>query len=183
MTLGGILIGGAGTDGTIMPLIRGWSAIAGADGRIGNLTATPVAGNGGRRPRRIDMATGPAHVLDVGNCDPDHGMISRMLMERFHVRIDRVMFVADALARMRQNRYDLILVNRLVFADGSEGLELVTAAKADPALRDLPVMMISNYEDAQARAVAAGAERGFGKDSVRSETTYALLARFLPPRE
>lgn len=129
------------------------------------------------------MANRPAHVLDVGNCDPDHGMISHMLTERFHVRIDRVMFVPDALARMRQNRYDLVLVNRLVFADGSEGQDLVIAAKADSALRDIPIMMISNYEDAQARAVAAGAERGFGKASVRSESTFALLAKFLPPRE
>lgn len=62
-----------------------------------------------------------ARVLDVGNCDPDHGMISAMLRQHFDVVIDRVMFVHDGIEKMRANRYAIVLLNRLIFADGSPG--------------------------------------------------------------
>lgn len=121
-----------------------------------------------------------ARVLDVGNCDPDHAMISQMLRANFDVHIDRVMFVDDALARMRENRYDLVLYNRLVFEDSSEGIQLLKQAKADPVLKNVPIMMISNFEDAQAASVAAGAEPGFGKKSVSAASTVKLLTKYLP---
>ncbi len=121
-----------------------------------------------------------AKVLDVGNCDPDHGMIRQMLREHFDVNIDRVMFVEDALAKMRENGYDLVTFNRLIFEDGSEGIELLKKAKSDPALKALPIMMISNFDNAQAASVAAGGEPGFGKKSVFAATTVELLSKYLP---
>ena len=124
-----------------------------------------------------------ASVLDVGNCDPDHGMIKQMLSENFEARIDRVMFVEDALRRMRENRYDLVLFNRLIFENGSEGIELLKKAKCDPALQSMPIMMISNFEDAQAASVAAGGEPGFGKKSVFATSTVELLSRYLPRKK
>jgi two-component system, chemotaxis family, chemotaxis protein CheY len=120
-----------------------------------------------------------ASVLEVGNCDPDHGMIKQMLSENFEVRIDRVMFVHDALARMREKRYDLVFFNRLIFEDGSEGIDLLKKAKSDPALKDTPIMMISNFEDSQAASVAAGGEPGFGKKAVFADATIQLLSRYL----
>lgn len=127
------------------------------------------------------MAT--ASVLDVGNCDPDHGMVKQMLSENFDARLDRVMFVDDALARMRENRYDLVLFNRLIFEDGSEGIELLKRAKADPALQGVPIMMISNFEDAHAASVAAGGVPGFGKKAVFATSTIELLSTYLPRRK
>jgi len=121
-----------------------------------------------------------ARLLDVGNCDPDHGMIRRMLLEHFAVTLDRVMFVDQALAKMRERPYDLVLFNRLIFEDGSEGIELLRRAKADPALRDTPIMMISNFPDAQRACVAAGGERGFGKAAIDDPATIELLAGYLP---
>lgn len=128
------------------------------------------------------MATPKPQVLDVGNCDPDHGMIRAMLMENFDVDVDRVMFVDEALQRMKERTYALVLFNRLVFADGSEGLQLLRKAKRDLALTGTPIMMVSNYEDAQAASVEAGAEPGFGKKAVGSPDTLRLLARYLPPK-
>lgn len=124
-----------------------------------------------------------ANILDVGNCNPDHAMIRQMLSENFDVRLDRVMFVEDALSRMRENRYDLVLFNRLVFEDGSEGIELLKKAKADPVLKDTPIMMISNFEDAQAAGVAAGGEPGFGKKTVFNASTTELLSKYLPKKK
>jgi CheY-like chemotaxis protein len=121
-----------------------------------------------------------AWLLDVGNCDPDHGMIRRMLTEHFDVRIDRVMFVDEALEKMRERVYSLVLFNRLIFDDGSEGIELLRRAKADPSLRATPIMMISNYADAQKKSVSEGGELGFGKQDVGTDKAVSTLARYLP---
>ena len=125
---------------------------------------------------------GQQRVLDVGNCDLDHGAIRRMLTGAFDVDVERVMFVADALAASRARPFDLILVNRLIFADGSPGIELVRQLQGDPALRPTPVMLISNYADAQATAVAAGARPGFGKAALAAPETLERLREFLTPR-
>lgn len=109
-------------------------------------------------------------------------MISGMLAKYFHARLDRVMFVHDALEMMRRCKYDLVLFNRLVFADGSEGIALLEAAKSDATLKATPVMMISNFPEAQAKAVAAGGEPGFGKAAVNHPATIELLARYLPSK-
>jgi DNA-binding response OmpR family regulator len=110
-------------------------------------------------------------------------MIKQMLSENFDVRIDRVMFVKDALERMRANRYDLVLFNRLIFEDNTEGIELLKATKADPALKNVPIMMISNFEDAQVASVAAGGEPGFGKKTVFAASTVELLSKYLPKKK
>lgn len=128
------------------------------------------------------MAEKKSRVLDVGNCDPDHAMIRMILERHFDVAVDRVMFVDDALQRMRESKYDLVLFNRLIFEDQTEGLALVRKAKADPTVQAAPMMMISNFEDAQAAAVATGAVLGFGKARVAKAETVELLGQYLPKK-
>lgn len=123
----------------------------------------------------------PAAVLDVGNCDPDHAMIRGMLTRHFDVEIDRVMFVADALERMRLRAYDLVMFNRLIFDDGSEGLELVRRAGQDATVHAAPIMMISNFDAAQSACVTAGGVRGFGKKAVETADALDALSKYLPP--
>lgn len=123
-----------------------------------------------------------ARVLDVGQCSPDHAGIRSAITRRFDAEIDRVMFVDDALKAMRSTRYDLVLVNRRIFDDDSDGLELIRQSKADPALKSVPVMMVSNYPDAQHAAVSAGAEPGFGKSQLHEPVTAECLGRFLPAK-
>ena len=67
------------------------------------------------------------------------------------------------LAALHQQPFDLVLVNRVLDADGSAGLDVVEQIKTDTNLRELPVMLVSNYEDAQRQAVEKGALPGFGK--------------------
>ena len=74
---------------------------------------------------------------------------------------------------MRSTRYDLVLVNRVLDEDGSSGLELIRALKHDPALADVPVMLVSNHADAQEAAFDLGASPGFGKASLHSDATLA----------
>lgn len=128
------------------------------------------------------MPSSKASVLDVGNCNPDHHMILQLLTEHFDVRVDQAMFVDEALARMREQPYALVLFNRLIFDNGNEGIELLHQAKADTSLVQTPIMMISNFAKAHDRAVAAGAERGFGKSTLFDPQTIELLARYLPKK-
>lgn len=123
----------------------------------------------------------PARVLDVGNCDPDHGAIRDMLERHFDVTVDRVMFVSEAEARLKSDRYDLVLVNRRIFADDSPGLDLVRWMKSGGA-SETPVMVVSNFDWAQAEAVAAGALHGFGKAGLSNPETIRRLERLLPRR-
>jgi D-Tyr-tRNAtyr deacylase len=120
-----------------------------------------------------------ARVLDVGNCDPDHGAIRRLLEANFDVDVDRVMFVDAALRALRAQHYDLALVNRRIFDDDSDGMQLVRAVAAVPEIRT-PVMLISNFADAQAAAVAAGARPGFGKAALHDRETLRLLGEYVP---
>lgn len=117
---------------------------------------------------------GVPRILDVGNCDPDHAAIKKMLGALPCV-LDRVMHVEDALAALRTRSYALVLVNRLIFADGSDGLPLIERMQTDAVLRRIPVMMVSNFPEAQDRAVAAGAQRGFGKGALEDPRTIAMI--------
>ncbi|MCH7813385.1 MAG: hypothetical protein IID40_05125 [Planctomycetes bacterium] len=120
-----------------------------------------------------------ARVLDVGNCDPDHTNIRALLEDNFAVGIDRVMFVNEALAKLTDRAYSLVLVNRLIFDDGSDGGRLIREMQAGDR-REVPVMLISNYAEAQEKAVSDGAVRGFGKAVLDDPATVELLAAFLP---
>jgi two-component system chemotaxis response regulator CheY len=121
-------------------------------------------------------------VLSVGQCNPDHAAISRMLTDLFDVEVDRVMFVDEAVSALAERAYDLVLVNRLIFEDNSPGIDLIHHMRADPRSRGVPVMMVSNYPEAQAQAIAAGAVTGFGKDHLFKPETADRLAGYLKRR-
>jgi two-component system chemotaxis response regulator CheY len=114
-------------------------------------------------------------VLDVGQCDYDHGNISRLLQSHFRVAVDRAHTPGDALARLASIRYDLVLLNRVFDHDGSAGLDLLRQLKNDDRLRHLPVMLITNYEDVQEQAVELGALPGFGKADLHDQRTLERL--------
>ena len=73
---------------------------------------------------------------------------------------------------------DLILVNRIFDLTGEEGLNFIRDHLAGPA-KLIPVILISNYADAQESAVALGARRGFGKAALNSPETEKILREFL----
>ena len=123
-----------------------------------------------------------ARVLSVGQCSFDHGSITRTLEHAFDVRVKAAVGKNDALEALRTEAFDLVLVNRILDRDGSSGLDVIRAMKADPELAEVPVMLVSNYGDAQADAVAIGALRGFGKVELRDPATRDRIAEVLNPR-
>jgi CheY-like chemotaxis protein len=105
-------------------------------------------------------------VLSVGQCWADHGNIVRTFKKEFGTEVERADDAGTALERIRAGGYALVLVNRVLDADGSSGMELIKRVKSDPNLNSVPVMLVSNYDDAQAEAAAVGATSGFGKASL-----------------
>lgn len=118
-------------------------------------------------------------VLDVGNCAPDHAAIMRLLNSRFDVEVHQADAAVDALQALRAQEFALALVNRKLDVDYSDGIEVIRAIKADPQLAQLPVMLITNHAEHQEAAIAAGAERGFGKLEFESPETSARLSAVL----
>jgi CheY-like chemotaxis protein len=122
-------------------------------------------------------------VLNVGHCSGDHAAIVRVLNEHFQVEVRRSALREDTLRILRSARVDLVLVNRVLDVDGTEGLALIREIKSSPDLAGIPVMLVSSYSEHQAAAVSAGAEPGFGKDEIYDRQTREKLGRFLdrPP--
>jgi len=118
-------------------------------------------------------------VLDVGQCSPDHLMIRRLLERHFDVTIVQAHGPADTFDALRSEPFDLVLVNRKLDRDASDGLELIRQIKANAELANVPVMLITNYANHQELAVAVGAERGFGKLELDQPQTVERLARIL----
>jgi two-component system chemotaxis response regulator CheY len=118
-------------------------------------------------------------VLDVGNCVPDHAAIRRMLETGFGAEVAQAHGREDALRLLRAQPFDLVLVNRKLDQDYSDGLPIIEAIKKDAKLASVPCMLITNYAEHHEAAVAAGAESGFGKKELQSSETREKLARFL----
>ncbi len=118
-------------------------------------------------------------VLDAGQCNPDHSSISGLLTQNFDVNVQRAHSHEQAVSMAKDLQPALILINRLYDANGSEGMETLAALKADDVTSKIPVMIVSNHADAQAAAIAAGAVQGFGKSSLNTPETTALLREHL----
>lgn len=119
----------------------------------------------------------PKHrILDVGQCKFDHGNICRTLTNAFDVDVDLAHTAGEAMEAVKSESYDLILVNRILDADGSPGLDLIRLLTTDAATRKIPVMLVSNSAEAQDAAVTLGARRGFGKDELDSPAPVDRLS-------
>jgi CheY-like chemotaxis protein len=109
----------------------------------------------------------------------DYGRIAHSLRSTFGAEVVSADTARESLELLRQETFDLVLVNRVFDLDGDSGIDFIRQINADEQLRKTPVMLVSNYEDAQARAIAAGAQPGFGKASLREPETMELLHKYL----
>jgi CheY-like chemotaxis protein len=87
--------------------------------------------------------------------------------------------VGDAIAHLKNSQFDLVLVNRKLDADYSDGIEIIRQIKSDPNIAEVPVMLVTNYPEHQETAIAAGAIRGFGKLEYDRPETRQRLAEVL----
>jgi CheY-like chemotaxis protein len=126
-----------------------------------------------------DPQSSKKRVLDVGQCQMDHGALRRLIEGKFAAEVTQAHSAEQALAQLRSRPFDLVLVNRKLDADYSDGLEIIKQIKADPELASVNVMLVTNYADHQQQAVAAGAAPGFGKAQLTEAATLERLNRFL----
>lgn len=115
-------------------------------------------------------------VLSVGNCGYDDSRIGRML-SAVGASADRAHDAADAKAKLQQNQYGLVLINRIFDANGASGIEFVSELKKEKP--DLKIMLVSDYPDAQATAISNGALPGFGKSQLSDPDTHAKVQQAL----
>ncbi len=118
-------------------------------------------------------------ILSVGQCGPDHSSISQFLNQHFDVNIVTADLADDTLDALQNQSVDLVLINRKLDTDYTDGMLILKMIKADPQLAKTPVMIVSNFEDAQRAAVAAGAEYGIGKSELALPATKERVAAVL----
>lgn len=118
-------------------------------------------------------------VLAVGNCGFDDSSLRRLIEGELGAEMTSVDSSAEAVAAAAGS-FSLILINRVLDRTGESGVDLVRTLKAEAAA-ETPVMLISNFADAQRQAVQAGAEPGFGKNQLGDPAVRERLADVLSP--
>ena len=97
-----------------------------------------------------------AHVLLIED-EPNIAEAIRFLLSRDGLRVSHASEGAGALVMMRQDPPDLVILDHML--PGMSGLEVLTALRADPGCRDLPVMMLTARGRDREMAERAGADR------------------------
>jgi DNA-binding NarL/FixJ family response regulator len=126
-----------------------------------------------------DMLNMAKKVVLVGHCGPDSSYL-RMSVGAADRSISVLAADDDeSLKQLLESGVDLLLVNRILDYGftSQEGVELIRSLRTH--YPQTKMMLVSNYADAQADAVAAGAMPGFGKREVGSERTREMLRRAL----
>ena len=123
-----------------------------------------------------------AHVLLIED-EPNIAEAIRFLLSRDGLRVSHAAEGAAALVLMRQDPPDLVILDHML--PGMSGLEVLTALRADPASRDLPVMMLTARGRDREMAEQAGADRFMTKPFSNAEIlaeVRAMLAQAGKPR-
>ncbi|MCM2374796.1 response regulator [Aporhodopirellula aestuarii] len=118
-------------------------------------------------------------LVDCGNCGPDFNSIRQMVTSNFEATVLQTHGADDTVELLRKRKVDLVTVNRKLDRDYSDGLEIIKKIKSDPEISNVPVMLVTNYEEHQEAAVAEGAAYGFGKLEIGKPGTIDKLKPFL----
>lgn len=86
-----------------------------------------------------------AKILVVDD-DPDFVEVTRMVLEANGYEVASAADGEEALARMRQEKPDLVLLD-IMMAHILEGLEVSKEMQADAELRRIPIIMVSSITD------------------------------------
>lgn len=117
----------------------------------------------------------PKKVVLVGHCGPDNSYLRLAVLKSVP---DSTVLYADDDAHLNKliaEGADLLLLNRQIdYGFSAEtGVDLIQQLRREhPNLR---MMLISNYSESQAEAIAAGALPGFGKREIGTPRVARLL--------
>jgi DNA-binding response OmpR family regulator len=114
-----------------------------------------------------------AHVLLIED-EPNIAEAIRFLLARDGLRVSHVAEGAAALTLMQTDRPDLVILDHML--PGMSGLEVLTALRADPGNRSLPVMMLTARGRDREMAERAGADRFMTKPFSNAEILAEVRA-------
>ena len=114
-------------------------------------------------------------VALVGHCGPDSSYL-RMIVQQAEKGVTVLSADDDEeLQKLVEGGVDLLLFNRQLeygFANGSGAAVIKKLRTEHPGLK---MMLVSNYPEAQAEAVANGALPGFGKREIGTPRVVELI--------
>ena len=112
-------------------------------------------------------------ILDVGQCGFDGPRMMDLFQAKLGAQVENARDAGEATRKIEQGDYDIVLINREFAADGGSGIELIRTLREEGV--EVPLMLVSDRDDAQEEAVAAGAVRGFGKSELNTPATLELI--------
>jgi CheY-like chemotaxis protein len=118
-------------------------------------------------------------VALVGHCGPDSSFL-RMAVSSADRTLQIIMVDdSDDMSKVLSSGVDLLLLNReLGYGfDETMGVEVIRSLR--PKYPNVKMMLVSNYADAQAAALAAGAVSGFGKREIGTPRVAHLIREAL----
>lgn len=126
----------------------------------GPATASPAAMQpplDSAAPAGDEVAAVPGHILIVDDNEGNRDMLARQLVRQGHT-VDAAVDGQDALAKLRAGPFDLVLLDMMMPV--LDGYGTLREIKNDPALRHLPVIMISALDElgSVVRCIERGAE-------------------------
>lgn len=106
------------------------------------------------------------NILSIGQCNFDHKNISKFLESSLDCTVVRANNEMEALDSLKGDEFELILVNRKLDLDQADGIGIIERFKNNDSIKEIPIMLISNYPEYQEKAMEKGAVRGFGKSEI-----------------
>ena len=119
------------------------------------------------------------HVLLIED-EPNIAEAIRFLLTRDGLRVSHAAEGAAALVLLHQDPPDLVILDHML--PGMSGLEILTAVRADPESRHLPVMMLTARGRDREMAEEAGADRFMTTPFSNAEILAEVRAMLDRPR-
>ena len=171
--------------------LMGLGAATGGAAAAATATSHDVVGRimGSIQPISARQGEGQAvasRILVVDDTHANRDLLTRRLAREGHL-VDAVEDGRSALHRIANEHFDLVLLDLMM--PGMNGFEVLCRIKADPALREVPVIMISALDeiDSIVRCIEAGAEdylpKPFNPVLLRARINAALEKKRLRDRE
>jgi CheY-like chemotaxis protein len=119
-------------------------------------------------------------VLLVGHCGPDSSYLRMAIRSAApHVQVLAADEASELERVLHHDQIDLVLLNRELGYGFDEPLGAAVIRSLRSKHPELKMMLVSNYADAQAAAVEAGALPGFGKREIGTPRVAKLLKEAL----
>jgi formate transporter len=101
------------------------------------------------RPQRVAEVpkAKPAHILVVDD-DPDFVQVTSTILTQEGYKVSSAASGTQALQAMKANKPDLVLLD-VMMATPLEGVQVAKSMAGDPALKQIPVIMVSSIDSTQ----------------------------------